>query len=166
MIMSAPSLPGQADGRPAGLRAATALLATGGFALLAGAVFLLPFALSAYAIQNDVYMSNLFLAPLFILAGGIAVVVGLVLLLRSHAPRRDTGRAGMRALLLAALGAGAVAAASFLFGGRYESAGAVAISWPPYLNLPLLAFALAAGIVVGVLGWIWGASAAGREGQA
>ncbi|HEU0028060.1 MAG TPA: hypothetical protein VFQ25_13175 [Ktedonobacterales bacterium] len=156
--MTSQSLPSGGAGRAPGLRVASALLAAGGFALLAGAVFLLPFALSPYAIQNDVYMANLFLAPLFILAGGICIVVGLVLLARSRGPRRDAGRVGMRALLLAALGAAAVAAASFLFGGRYESMGPVAISWPPYLNLPLLAFALVVGAVVCILGWIWGAS--------
>ena len=42
-------------------RLAMAFVATGGFALLVGGIFLLPFVLSPYAIQNDVYMGNLFL---------------------------------------------------------------------------------------------------------
>jgi hypothetical protein len=78
-------------------------------------------------------MTNVFLAPLCILAGGIAVLMGLIPLIHART-------------------AAAVAAATFLFGGRYESIGPVAIAWPLYLNMPLLAFALAVAVVVGVMG--------------
>jgi len=56
---------------------AVALLATGGFLLLAGALFAAPFLLNTGAQQNDVFLTNLFLAPLFSLLGSLLYIVAL-----------------------------------------------------------------------------------------
>ncbi|MDE3228271.1 MAG: hypothetical protein KGO05_00190, partial [Chloroflexota bacterium] len=104
---------------PGRARAMVTLLALGGYLILTGLALLLPFGLSAYSIQNDVYMANLFLAPLFGLVGVILLLIGAVLSLRAPATR---GRwLWARALLLAIAGAGVVVGATFVFGGHYES---------------------------------------------
>lgn len=54
-----------------------ALLATGGFLLLAGALFAAPFLLNAGATGNDVFLTNLFLAPLISLLGSLLYILGL-----------------------------------------------------------------------------------------
>jgi hypothetical protein len=54
-----------------------AQLATGGFLLLAGALFALPFLLSSGATANDVFMSNLFLAPFISLLGSLLYILAL-----------------------------------------------------------------------------------------
>jgi hypothetical protein len=58
-------------------RHAVALLATGGFLLLAGALFATPFLLNTGVQQNDVFLTNLFLAPLFSLLGSLLYVWAL-----------------------------------------------------------------------------------------
>ncbi len=81
-----------------------ALLASGGFILLSAVLFLSPFVLSPYAMQNDVYMGNLFLGPPWFLLGAILFLAGaLIARLRG---RRAPWRQG---LLLVGVG-GAVSA--------------------------------------------------------
>lgn len=58
-------------------RHAVALLACGGFLLLAGALFATPFLLSSRAQENDVFLVNLFLAPLISLLGGLLSLIAL-----------------------------------------------------------------------------------------
>jgi len=50
-------------------RHTAAQLATGGFLLLAGAIFATPFLFNTRAQENDVFFANLFLAPLISLLG-------------------------------------------------------------------------------------------------
>ena len=59
---------------------ASALFALAMFTMLSAVVFLSPFALSPYAQQNDVYMGNLFIAPLIFLLGSFIFLVALALL--------------------------------------------------------------------------------------
>jgi hypothetical protein len=54
-----------------------AQLATGGFLLLAGALFAAPFLLNAGATGNDVFLINLFLAPLISLLGSLLYILAL-----------------------------------------------------------------------------------------
>lgn len=148
-------------------RRACALLATGAFALLAGVVFMMPFALSPYANQNDVYLGNYSCAPVFFVWSVLGVVAGLLRLGRSREEYVREHRLGMiaRALLLAIVGAAGVVIATFLLGGRYTSIGPDAPDWPLYLTLPLLAATLGIGIVVGTSAWFWaGGPVARREG--
>jgi hypothetical protein len=69
--------------QPGGIAPATpsrhvvAQLATGGFLLLAGALFAVPFLLNSRATGNDVFMANLFLAPLISLAGSLLYLLAL-----------------------------------------------------------------------------------------
>jgi len=144
-------LPGHTNPSGGG-RASVALLALGGYFVLAGGIFYLPFALSPNAIQNDVYMTNLFLAPVFVLGGVLLLLVGLALFARSPEPQR--GR-WMRALPPALVGAGVTAVAAFLVGGRYESFPPGSVYWPPYLNGWLLAVTAAVAVGVAVAGWGW-----------
>jgi len=58
-------------------RHALAQLATGGFLLLAGALFAAPFLLNSRAQENDVFLTNLFLAPLIALLGGVLYLIAL-----------------------------------------------------------------------------------------
>lgn len=58
-------------------RHALAQLATGGFLLLAGALFSAPFLLNGRAQENDVFFTNLFLAPLISLLGSILYLIAL-----------------------------------------------------------------------------------------
>lgn len=150
------------DGVPPRARVATAVLALGAFALVTSALFLFPFAYSPYAIQNDVYMANLFLAPPIALGGLILLVAGAIGVSRSaHASgRRWLWR---RPLVIAALGAAVVAALSPLVGGRYESYPPGAVYWPPYLNGWLLIVTALVGVAVAVAGWLWGVGVAGSR---
>jgi hypothetical protein len=69
--------------QPSGIAPATpsrhtlAQLATGGFLLLAGALFSAPFLLNGRAQENDVFFTNLFLAPLISLLGSILYLIAL-----------------------------------------------------------------------------------------
>lgn len=54
-----------------------ALLATGGLALLVGAVFLFPFLISQGAHQNDVFLTNLFVGALYCVLGGALYAISL-----------------------------------------------------------------------------------------
>jgi hypothetical protein len=135
--------------------ASAALIAVGAYAILVGAVFLLPFALSSYSIQNDVYMTNFFLSPLFFLFGAFCILIGLVAMRRSRTVRDAALQAGWHAALLAILGAVTITGATFLVGGQYESFGDTPIYWPPYLNISLLLFTLALGVIVGFIGALW-----------
>lgn len=128
--------------------------ALGGFAVLVSGELFLPFALSQYAIQNDVYMSNLFLGPVFAFIGVVGLFIGGLLSLRQSGAYR-LGRLWLRALALAVVGAGVVAIAALLFGGHYESYPPGAVFWPPYLNEALLAFALVVALLVFLGGLVW-----------
>jgi hypothetical protein len=59
---------------------ASALFATAMFLMLSAIVFLTPFMVSPYAQQNDVYMGNLFIAPLLFLLGSILSLISLAAL--------------------------------------------------------------------------------------
>lgn len=153
------------NGPASGVRFIIATLALSVFLLLTGGVLLLPFALSSNAIQNDVYMSNLFLAPLFVVASVALLLVSIWRIFRIPAERRAR-LPWARALLIAVVGAGAVAGASFLVGGQYASIPAGAVYWPPYLNGWLLAVIALVGVAVAVVGWLWGAGEAlGERGR-
>jgi hypothetical protein len=58
-------------------RHSVAQLATGGFLLLAGALFATPFLLNTRAQENDVFFANLFLAPLISLLGTLLYLFAL-----------------------------------------------------------------------------------------
>jgi hypothetical protein len=58
-------------------RHAVALLASGGFLLLAGALFAAPFLLSSRAQENDVFLANLFLALPIALLGSLLYIFAL-----------------------------------------------------------------------------------------
>lgn len=60
--------PGRIDSRPARAGYAVAL-ASGGYLMIMGAVFLAPFLMDPRAQQNDVFLTNLFIGPLFLAAG-------------------------------------------------------------------------------------------------
>jgi len=63
---------------PAALsRHTLAQLASGGFLLLAGALFVTPFLLNTRAQENDVFFTNLFLGPLLSLVGSLLYLVAL-----------------------------------------------------------------------------------------
>ncbi len=159
-------LPNHGTRATAGARVVSALLATGAFAVLAGGILLLPFALSPYATQNDVYLGNYFLAPVFLVVGAGCFVGGLFGLVRSSGLQGQRGGLLVRALLLALLGGASVALATFLVGGRYTSVGPNAPNWPPYLNTPLLAVAIVLGILVCVVAAIWNGLASTRTERA
>ncbi|HEX8730493.1 MAG TPA: hypothetical protein VF725_00425 [Ktedonobacterales bacterium] len=149
---------------PRSARAITVLLALGGYLIFTGLALLLPFGLSSLSIQNDVYMANLFLAPLFGLVGAVVLLIGAVLFLRAPAMR---GRLlWARALLLAIIGAGVVVGATFVFGGHYESFPPGSVYWPPYLSGELFIAVVAIGAAVGVGGWLWGATTGTLAGGA
>jgi hypothetical protein len=63
--------------RAATSRHVVAQLATGGFLLLAGALFATPFLLNDRAQQNDIFLTNLFLAPLISLLGSLLCLLAL-----------------------------------------------------------------------------------------
>jgi hypothetical protein len=135
--------------------ASAALIAVGAYTILVGIVILLPFALSSYSLQNDVYMTNLFLSPLYFLFGVFCIVAGLVVLRRSRTTRGAALRVGWHTAILAILGAVAVTGTTFLLGGQYVSYGDTPIYWPPYLNSPLILFTLALGVIVAFVGALW-----------
>jgi hypothetical protein len=139
--------------------AALALLATGGFIVLSALIFLFPFALSPNAIQNDVYMANLFIgAPLLVIGGMLSAASFLF-------ARGQVRLQGWRqALLLSAAGGGLLALLYVFLGGRYSSVGPPA-NWPPYLNEPMLGVTLGLGLAVFITGWIWGQSVVRLQGQ-
>jgi hypothetical protein len=58
-------------------RHTVAQLASGGFLLFAGALFAAPFLLNAGASGNDVFLTNLFLAPLISLLGSLMYILAL-----------------------------------------------------------------------------------------
>lgn len=156
--------PGSRATPPGSVRLSIAIVTLSLFLLFVGVVFFLPFFLSPSAIQNDVYMSNLFLAPPFAAGGLVLLFVGLVLFLRSAAAQRMRGRGlWARTMLLALLGAGIVAVASFLVGGHYESFPPGSVYWPPYLNGWELAVTAVVGAAVTVAGWLWVAREPGDE---
>ena len=68
----------------------SALFMSGAFTMFSAIVFYSPFAISPYAQQNDVYMGNLFIAPVVFLLGSVAFLIG------------QTGL-GLRAILAALL---------------------------------------------------------------
>lgn len=130
---------------------ALALLATGGFIVLSAVIFLSPFVLSPYAIQNDVYMTNLFIGPLVLLVGGALVLISLLV---AYLRRRVI--AWRQALLLTVVTGGLLAALYALAGGHYVSYGGIATSWPPYLNEPVIGLTVVLALMVFIAGWVWG----------
>lgn len=129
---------------------ALALLAGGGFIMLSAAIFLSPLVLSQYAIQNDVYMTNLFIRPPLLLVGDILVLIGL---LTAYFRRRVI--AWGQALLLIAAAGGLLVVLYTLIGGHYVSYGPPA-SWPLYLNGPIAGITVALSLAMFVAGWGWG----------
>lgn len=127
-----------------------ALLACGGFIVLSAMIFLSPFVLSPNAMQNDVYMSNLFLSPPWFVLGGVLVLAGLLI-------ARAQGRhvQWVPGLLLAGAGAVVLALLYVLVGGHYTSVGA-AVNWPPYLNETMLGVTLTVAMVEFIIGGAWG----------
>jgi hypothetical protein len=104
-------------------RTMVGLLAAGSYAGLVGVVFLSPFLISANASANDVFLSNLFVGPLYYLVGSTLLIVslaglgfnrGLVLALALVNP-----------VVVVALSAW-LANNSGLFGGRFYAAPTVA----------------------------------------
>ncbi len=134
-------------------RLAVASLAMGGYLLLAGIVFQSPFLRASRAIQNDVFLTNLFIAPLYCVLGGLLLLAGL-LGARGHW-RRGRGSALWRPLLLAVAGAGVLLLVYYLFGSRYYAYQETSSSLPPYLNVPVLVASLALGVVIFLAGWVW-----------
>lgn len=59
------------------MQGATTLLAIGGYGAILGVVFMTPFLLNARAQENDVFMTNLYLSPLFFLSGSTLLILGL-----------------------------------------------------------------------------------------
>ncbi len=189
--------------RDSGFSASLALYATSAFIILSGLIFLSPFALSANAQQNDVYMGNLFIGvPVFLIGcvlfiasltglglhTRLAVLLGLgnllvaaaltlgfadlpislapylaginviLLFVVSWAVARGSDRLAIwgRGLLLALIGSSIMALSYALFGGRYYSAGGSAVTWPPYLTLPILGLAAVVAAATFLIGWLWG----------
>lgn len=141
----------------ASAHAGAGLIALGEFALLVSAVFLTPFVVNQYAIQNDVYMTNLFLSPPIAGLGVICAAIGTLLVLRTS-ERRRIGLIWLRALLVAAVGAGLITLAYELVGGHYQSFGETPFIWPPYLNAVTLGLVGLAGLLALVAGWWWAAN--------
>lgn len=164
--MNPQSDPGSRATPPRSVRLSIAMVTLSVFLMCVGVVFYLPFFLSPNAIQNDVYMSNLFLAPPFAAGGLVLLFVGSMLFLRSAEARRMRGRGlWARAMLLALAGAGVVTGASFLVGGRYESFPPGSVYWPPYLNGWLLAVTAVVGVGVTVAAWLWAARGPSSAGM-
>lgn len=146
----------QADMRqesPRGVRAFTLLLAVGVYIILSGLVFLSPLVLNPTANQNDVYMSNLFLAPPITALGVLCLLVGWIGMWRQvHAGRAS--RIGRRPVIIAALGAVVMLALYLVFGGHYVN-GYNVMSWPPYMNEVSLLIMLLVGVLVLVATRSW-----------
>jgi hypothetical protein len=94
-------------------------------------------------------MANLFLAPVYLIAGVILLVIGLV------AGRGMRRQAWMKALVLAIGSTGLQALLYYAVGGRYYAFGETVSSLPPYLNLPVFAISVALGTVVFLAGRLW-----------
>jgi hypothetical protein len=116
------------------------------------------FALSLYAIQNDVYMGNLFIGVPLLVVGGILVLASAVVA-RLQA-REVSWTAG---LVLAAVAGGLLALLYALFGGHYVSVGPPP-NWPPYLNGTMMIVIPVLDLAVFGAGWVWGAWG-GRMGR-
>lgn len=61
-------------------RYTTALLAVGAFMMFAGVAFVAPFLLSARAQENDVFLTNLFFAPVYYLIGSTLLILCFIAL--------------------------------------------------------------------------------------
>jgi hypothetical protein len=139
------------------VRAGAALITLGAYAALVCLIFLSPFALTSYAIQNDVYMGNLFLSPPLAVAGVVCIVSGWIITLRARhrqAAGVSVGRVAMRALLVALVGAGVMGVVYALFGGQFRSFGPTPIYWPPYLSGGVLVATLLVGLAA-LLASLW-----------
>jgi hypothetical protein len=136
-----------------------ALLASGGFISLSAVLFLSPFVLSPYAMQNDVYMGNLFLSPPWFLLGAILFLAGLLI-----ARLQGRGAPWKQGLLLAGIGGVLLALLYLLVGGHYSSVGPPS-TWPPYLNETMMGVTLALAVGEFIVGWGWGALARSRRRQ-
>jgi hypothetical protein len=146
-------------------RAGAALIALGAFAALVCLIYLSPFALSSYAIQNDVYMGNLFISAPLAVGAIICLVAGWLMALRAPGRQLRDPSMGMlagRALLVALGGALLVAIAYAPLGGQYHSFGPTPIAWPPYLNAAVMAVTLLVGLAVLLVSLWWSASTRAR----
>lgn len=138
-----------ASGAPGSVRAAAALITLGVYAALVCVIYLSPFALTSYAIQNDVYLGNLFLSVPLAVAGVVCMASGWVIVLRARRKLSMELSAGLvvsRALLVALAGAVVLGVVYALFGGQYHSFGPTSIFWPPYLNEAVLVATLLVGL--------------------
>lgn len=138
-------------------RAGAALITLGAYAALVCVIYLSPFALTDYAIQNDVYMGNLFLSVPLAVAGVVCMTLGWFIAVRARRRQRmalSMGQVATRALLVALAGAGALGVVYALFGGQYHSFGPTPISWPPYLSDAVLVATLLVGLAT-LLASLW-----------
>lgn len=145
---------------PGGVRAAAALITLGVYAALVCVIYLSPFALSSSAIQNDVYMGNLFLSAPLAVASVVCMASGGIIALRVHSRRSMGPRMGLvmsRALLVALAGAVVLGVVYALFGGQYHSFGPTPIFWPPYLSGAVLVATLLVGLATLMASLWWSA---------
>lgn len=137
-----------------GARIFALVLTVGVYIVLVGLIFLSPFALNSTAIQNDVYMTNLFLSPPIIILGAICLIIGWIGLQRAVNAGRASG-IGMRPMIIATLGAVVMAAGYLAFGGQFMFASGD-VEWPPYMNDMSIVVALVVGALVLVAALFWG----------
>lgn len=155
--MNAPMPHAQVDmgGKPTiGARIFALVLTVGVYIVLVGLVFLSPFALNSTAIQNDVYMTNLFLSPPIIILGVLCLLIGWIGLQRAVNSGRASG-IGMRPMIIATLGVLVMAGGYLAFGGRYTFASGE-VEWPPYMNGASIVVALVVGALVLIAALLWG----------
>jgi hypothetical protein len=125
-----------------------AVIASGCYLLLAGVLFYSPFLLPYGAGQNDVFMGNLLLSPLYMGAGLLVAVMGLL-----AAGRAGRGDRLVRALPLGLAGAAVLSVLYVLFGQRFLDAYGNAS--PPYLEPYMMGATIVLGIGVWIAGRIW-----------
>jgi hypothetical protein len=124
--------------------------ALGGYVLLVAFQLLAVFWLSNRAIQNDVFMPNLFLGTLAALAGLVLLVVSILTGI-GRSDMRD--RSALIALLVAIMGATLFGVYYWIFGNRFYAFGETVSSLPPYYGLQEALVSLALGLAVGVISW-------------
>ena len=138
---------------------AAGFVALGGFAFLLAGVFLLPLEINSGATSNDVYMTNFFFSPTYLVVGGICLLAGLAI----SAYTWHRWRPWARALLVSATGAAIMALTYARLGGQFHSEGAHANDWPPYLTDQIMVLTVPVGIAVFIGAWVWQRRSGGRE---